>query len=351
MQKIRIGINGFGRIGRMIFRASLERDDMEVVGINDLSGIGYIAYLTKYDSVHGRLKASVRTSTDHLIINNTPVRITSEPDPLKIGWDALNVDFVIDATGRFLSNEKAKAHLKAGAKKVVLSAPPEDNTPMFVYGVNHHTYNHEQIVSNASCTTNCLAPIAKILNDKYGIKEGLMTTIHPVTGSQKVVDGVSSRDFRSGRSGLANIIPYKTGAAKSIGKVIPELSGKLTGICFRIPTLDVSAIDLSVELNTPTSYTDICQTIKQASKDSMQDIIAYVNDELVSSDFLGEKTPSLFDAKAGLGVSDTFFKIVAWYDNETGYSSQLLKLIRYISDADRRLISLDNTADTILQDH
>lgn len=334
MKKIRIGINGFGRIGRMIFRAALERSDMEIAGINDLLDIDYIAYLIKHDSVHGKFKYDIQIRNNQLIINNTEIRITSEKDPSRLKWNEIDTDFVIESTGRFLTHEKASAHLKAGARKVILSAPPKDHTPMFVFGVNHQSYNNETIISNASCTTNCLAPLVKVLNDRFGIKEGLMTTIHPVTVSQSITDSVSERDFRSGRAGLANIIPYRTGAAKSIGKVIPDLNGKLTGICFRIPTLDVSAIDLSVELNTSTSYDEICSVIKEQAEGEMKGIIGYLNTDIVSSDLLGETIPSLFDANAGTEVSDRFFKIIAWYDNETGFSNQLLNMIKYISDTE-----------------
>lgn len=347
MKKIRIGINGFGRIGRMIFRAALERSDMEIAGINDLLDINYIAYLIKHDSVHGKFKYDIKIQNNQLIINDTSIRITSEKDPSRLKWNELNIDFVVEATGRFLTHEKAQAHLEAGAGKVILSAPSEDNTPMFVYGVNHQDYANEPIISNASCTTNCLAPLVKIINDRFGIKEGLMTTIHPVTISQNLTDGYSKRDFRAGRAGLTNIIPYRTGAAKSIGRIIPELNEKLTGICFRIPTLDVSAIDLSVELSTPASYDEICTLIKEQSLGDMKGIIGYLDSDVVSSDLLGEKTPSLFDAKAGLAVSDTFFKIIAWYDNETGFSNQLLNMIRYISDSDLRKENAKRSASSL----
>lgn len=331
MSLIRIGINGFGRIGRMIFRAALERTDLEVVGINDLLSIEYIAYLLKYDSVHGALKYPVEVRNHELFVNGKRIRVTTEKDPVNLKWNDLNIDYVVEATGKFLTREKAEKHLISGAKMVVLSAPSEDNTPMFVCGVNLEHYNGEKIISNASCTTNCLAPIVHILEKYIGIAEGLMTTIHPITGTQKVVDSYSKRDYRAGRSGLNNIIPYHTGAAKSIGRIIPELADKLSGICLRIPTLDVSAIDLSIRLKKRTSIYDICQIIKHASENEMAGTIKYIDDYVVSSDFLGEKTPSLFDAKASLQVSDEYFKLIAWYDNETGYSNKLLDLISYTS--------------------
>ncbi|MGL5689590.1 MAG: type I glyceraldehyde-3-phosphate dehydrogenase [Bacteroidales bacterium] len=324
-----MGINGFGRIGRMIFRAALERPDLEVVAINDLLSLEYIAYLLKYDSVHGSLKYPIEILKNKLYVNGKYIRVTNEKDPAHLNWGELNIDYAIEATGKFLTKEKAEGHLRAGAKMVILSAPSEDNTPMFVCGVNLERYKGEKIISNASCTTNCLAPIAHVLEKHIGIEEGLMTTIHPITGTQKVVDSYSKRDYRAGRSGLSNIIPYHTGAAKSIGRIIPELTNKLTGICLRIPTLDVSAIDLSVRLKKQTSLDNICQIIKHASENEMAGIIKYIDEEVVSSDFLGEKTPSVFDARASLQISDEYFKLIAWYDNEIGYSNKLLDLIRY----------------------
>lgn len=329
MSLIRISINGFGRIGRMIFRAALERRDLEVVAINDLLSLEYIAYLLKYDSVHGSLTYPIEIIKNRLYVNGKYIRVTNEKNPVNLRWNDIDIDYVVEATGLFLTREKAEKHLIAGAKMVVLSAPSEDNTPMFVCGVNLERYAGEKIISNASCTTNCLAPITHVLEKYIGVEEGLMTTIHPITGTQKVVDTYSKRDYRAGRSGLSNIIPYHTGAAKSIGRIIPELTNKLTGICLRIPTLDVSAIDLSVRLKKQTSLDNICQIIKHASENEMAGIIKYVDDEVVSSDFLGEKTPSIFDARASLQISNKYFKLIAWYDNEIGYSNKLLDLIRY----------------------
>ncbi len=335
MGKIRIGINGFGRIGRMILREALKRDDIKVVGINDLLGIENIAYLLKYDTPHHRINDEIYIDKDLLIISGNAIRITSECNPANLRWDDVNAEFVIDATGRFLTRDLAKLHIDAGAQFVVMSAPSKDETPMFVCGVNHDCYAGEQIVSNASCTTNCLAPISKVLNDEFGIVEGLMTTIHPVTATQKTVDSVSTRDYRAGRAANANIIPYTTGAAKSIERIIPSLRGKLTGICFRIPTLDVSAIDLTVKLANEVSMTDICSTIKNASETCFKDIIGYTEDLVVSSDFMGDIRPCIFDAKASVALNDSFVKIVAWYDNEIGYSNQLLDLILYIKRKNR----------------
>lgn len=338
MHNIRIGINGFGRIGRMIFRACLERCDLEVVGINDILSIEQVIYLLKYDTVHHTLKYNIMSEDNNLIINGHKIRVTQIQDPANLRWNEINVDYVVESTGKFLTYDLAKKHLNAGASKVVLSAPAEDNTPMFVSGVNLDKYIGQRIISNASCTTNCLAPIAYILHKHFGIQEGLMTTVHPVTGSQKVVDSYSKRDYRAGRSGLANIIPYHTGAAKSIGKIIPELEGKLTGICFRVPTLDVSVIDFSVKLKQNTCYEEICKVIKDASETSMSDIIGYEDEEMVSSDFLDQTKTSYFDATSGVSVSDSFFKIIAWYDNEIGYSNKLLDLIKYTYTYDQKIV-------------
>lgn len=330
MGEIRIGINGFGRIGRMILREALKRDDIKVVGINDLLGIDYIAYLLKYDTPHHQLKDEIYIDKDLLIISGNVIRVTSECNPADLRWDDINAEFVIDATGRFLTRDLAQLHIDAGAQFVVMSAPSKDETPMFVCGVNLDSYAGERIVSNASCTTNCLAPITKVLNDEFGIQEGLMTTIHPVTATQKTVDSFSKRDYRAGRAAYANIIPYTTGAAKSIGRIIPSLKGKLTGICFRIPTLDVSAIDLTVKLTKKVAMADVCCALKNASETSFKDIIAYTEDLAVSSDFMGETRPCVFDAKASIALNDSFVKIIAWYDNEIGYSNQLLDLILYM---------------------
>lgn len=331
MEKIKIGINGLGRIGRMILRAALEREDIEVVGINDLSKIDDLIYLLKYDTPHGPINNEIHREKDLLVVSGKSIRVTSEPNPMNLKWNEVDATFVIDATGLFLTSECAKLHLYAGAKFVVMSAPPKDETPMFVCGVNLKSYSGEQIVSNASCTTNCLAPLAKVLNDQFGILEGLMTTIHPVTATQCTVDSFSKRDYRAGRASGTNIIPYTTGAAKSIGKVIPDLNGRLTGICFRIPTLDVSAIDLTVKLNIPASMEDIRVAIKTAAETNFKGIIGYTQDLVVSSDFMGEKRPCVFDAKASIALNDSFVKIIAWYDNEIGYSNKLLDLIRYIN--------------------
>ena len=314
----------------MILRAALERDDVEVVGINDLSKIDDLIYLIKYDTPHGPINDAIHREKDLLVVSGKSIRVTSEPNPVNLKWDEVGAAFVIDATGRFLTSECAKLHLHAGAKFVVMSAPPKDETPMFVCGVNLKSYSGEQIVSNASCTTNCLAPLAKVINDQFGILEGLMTTIHPVTATQCTVDSFSKRDYRAGRASGTNIIPYTTGAAKSIGKVIPDLNGRLTGICFRIPTLDVSAIDLTVKLNMPASMEDIRVAIKTASETNFKGIIGYTEDLVVSSDFMGEKRPCVFDAKASIALNDSYVKIIAWYDNEIGYSNKLLDLIRYI---------------------
>lgn len=331
MEKIKIGINGLGRIGRMILRAALEREDIEVVGINDLSKIDDLIYLLKYDTPHGPINNEIHREKDLLVVSGKSIRVISEPNPMNLKWNEVDATFVIDATGLFLTSECAKLHLHAGAKFVVMSAPPKDETPMFVCGVNLKSYSGEQIVSNASCTTNCLAPLAKVLNDQFGILEGLMTTIHPVTATQCTVDSFSKRDYRAGRASGTNIIPYTTGAAKSIGKVIPDLNGRLTGICFRIPTLDVSAIDLTVKLNIPASMEDIRVAIKTAAETNFKGIIGYTEDLVVSSDFMGEKRPCVFDAKASIALNDSFVKIIAWYDNEIGYSNKLLDLICYIN--------------------
>jgi len=330
LMTIKVGINGFGRIGRFVFRAAIERNDIEIVGINDLIDIDYMAYMLKYDSTHGRFKGSVEVVDGQLVVNGKTVRVTAERDPENLQWDAIDVDVVIESTGLFLTDETARKHIKAGAKKVVLSAPSKDATPMFVCGVNHHEYKGQDIVSNASCTTNCLAPIAKVLNDNWGIKDGLMTTVHATTATQKTVDAPSGKDWRGGRGAAQNIIPSSTGAAKAVGKVIPELNGKLTGMAFRVPTPDVSVVDLTVNLKNPASYDDICAAMKAASQGELKGILGYTEDAVVSTDFVGETCTSVFDAKAGIALTDTFVKVVSWYDNEIGYSNKVLDLASFI---------------------
>ena len=328
---IKVGINGFGRIGRLVMRAALERDNIDVVAINDLLDLDYIAYMFKYDSTHGRYPGSVEVVDGGLQIDGKFIRVTNERNPEALAWDAVGTDVVVEATGLFLTEETAQQHITAGAKKVVLSAPSKDHTPMFVMGVNHDEYAGQTIVSNASCTTNCLAPLAKVINDNFGIKEGLMTTVHATTATQKTVDGPSAKDWRGGRGAGQNIIPSSTGAAKAVGKVIPELNGKLTGMAFRVPTPDVSVVDLTVTLNTPASYEQICATIKEASQTYMKGIMDYTEDAVVSNDFIGDKHTSIFDASAGIALSDTFVKLVSWDDNEMGYSNKVLDLVTHIS--------------------
>ena len=328
---IKVGINGFGRIGRMVFRASVARDDMEVVAINDLLEVDYLAYMLKYDSVHGRFQGEVSTRDGKLIVNGKEIRVTAETDPSKLAWGDVGADVVVESTGIFLTSESAQGHIDAGAKKVVMSAPSKDDTRMFVMGVNDDSYDGEVFVSNASCTTNCLAPIAKVLNDNFGIKRGLMTTVHAATATQKTVDGPSKKDWRGGRGILENIIPSSTGAAKAVGKVIPELNGKLTGMAFRVPTSDVSAVDLTVELDKEASYEDICKVMKETSEGSMKGILGYTEDKVVGTDFRGESCTSVFDAGAGIQLDGTFVKVVAWYDNEWGYSNKVLDLVARIS--------------------
>ncbi|MBL4910040.1 MAG: type I glyceraldehyde-3-phosphate dehydrogenase [Alteromonadaceae bacterium] len=327
---IKVGINGFGRIGRFVFRAAVERNDIEVVGINDLIDIDYMAYMLKYDSTHGRFKGTVEVVDGSLIVNGKTVRVTAERDPMNLQWDAIDVDVVVESTGLFLTDETARKHIKAGAKKVVLSAPSKDATPMFVCGVNQNEYHGQDIVSNASCTTNCLAPIAKVLNDNWGIKDGLMTTVHATTATQKTVDAPSGKDWRGGRGAAQNIIPSSTGAAKAVGKVIPALNGKLTGMAFRVPTPDVSVVDLTVNLEKPASYDEICQAMKNAAQGELKGILGYTEDAVVSNDFVGETCTSVFDAKAGIALTDTFVKVVSWYDNEIGYSNKVLDLASFI---------------------
>lgn len=328
---IKVGINGFGRIGRFVFRASVERDDIEVVGINDLIDVDYMAYMLKYDSTHGRFKGDVEVKDGNLVVNGKTVRVTAERNPEDLKWDAIGADVVVESTGLFLTDETARKHITAGAKKVVMSAPSKDDTPMFVCGVNLDAYTGQDIVSNASCTTNCLAPIAKVLNDRWGIKDGLMTTVHATTATQKTVDGPSVKDWRGGRGASQNIIPSSTGAAKAVGKVIPALNGKLTGMAFRVPTPDVSVVDLTVNLEKSATYEEICHAMKEASQNELKGILGYTEDEVVSNDFVGEICTSVFDAKAGISLTDTFVKVVSWYDNEIGYSNKVLDLVAHIA--------------------
>ena len=325
----KIGINGFGRIGRFVFRASTKRDDIEVVAINDLLPVDYMAYMLKYDTMHGQFDGTVDYDLEksELIVNGKHIRVTACRDPKEINWGAVEAEYVVESTGLFLTEEKAQAHIEAGAKYVVMSAPSKDATPMFVVGVNDKTYAGQKFVSNASCTTNCLAPIAKVLNDKWGITDGLMTTVHSTTATQKTVDGPSMKDWRGGRAASGNIIPSSTGAAKAVGKVIPELNGKLTGMSMRVPTLDVSVVDLTVNLAKPATYEEICAAMKEASEGELKGILGYTEDAVVSSDFLGDTRTSIFDAKAGIALTDTFVKVVSWYDNEIGYSNKVLDLI------------------------
>ncbi len=328
---IKIGINGFGRIGRFVFRAACERNDIEVVGINDLLDAEYMAYMLKYDSTHGQFKGTVEVQDGQLIVNGKTIRVTAERDPAALAWDAIQAEVVVEATGLFLTDETARKHITAGAKKVVLSAPSKDDTPMFVMGVNHDTYAGQEVVSNASCTTNCLAPLAKVLNDNFGIVDGLMTTVHATTATQKTVDGPSAKDWRGGRGASQNIIPSSTGAAKAVGKVIPELNGKLTGMAFRVPTADVSVVDLTVNLAKPATYEQICTAMKSASEGELKGIMGYTEDAVVSQDFIGDTRTSVFDATAGIALTDTFVKLVSWYDNEIGYSNKVLDLVAHIS--------------------
>ena len=328
---ILIGINGFGRIGRLVMRAAAAREDIEVVAINDLLDTDYIAYLLKYDSTHGLFDGEIKVDNNNLVVNGKNIRITSERDPASLKWNDVDVDVVVESTGLFLTKDTAAKHIEAGAKKVVMSAPSKDDTPMFVMGVNHDSYEGQEIVSNASCTTNCLAPLAKVLNDKFGIVDGLMTTVHATTATQKTVDGPSMKDWRGGRGAGQNIIPSSTGAAKAVGKVIPELNGKLTGMAFRVPTPNVSVVDLTVNLATPTSYENICAAMKEASEGELKGIMSYTEDAVVSNDFIGNANTSIFDATAGIALTDTFVKVVSWYDNEWGYSNKVLDLVAHIS--------------------
>ena len=331
MSKIKIGINGFGRIGRLVFRAAMAKDNVEVVGINDLISVEYMAYMLRYDTMHGQFKGTIEVKDGNLVVNGQSIRVTAEKDPANLKWNEVGAEYVVESTGLFLTKEKAEAHIKAGAKRVVMSAPSKDDTPMFVMGVKNDTYKGEAIISNASCTTNCLAPIAKVLNDKFGMVEGLMTTVHSTTATQKTVDGPSMKDWRGGRAASGNIIPSSTGAAKAVGKVIPSLNGKLTGMSLRVPTLDVSVVDLTCTLAKDATYDEICAAMKAASEGELKGILGYTEDAVVSSDFLGDPRTSIFDAKAGIQLSPRFVKVVSWYDNEWGYSNKVLELIEYTS--------------------
>ena len=330
---IKVGINGFGRIGRLVFRAAQNRDDIQVVGINDLLDVDYIAYMLKYDTIHGQFKGTVDVKDGNLVVNGNTIRVSAERNPADLKWDAVGAEYVVESTGLFLTKEKAQAHVDAGAKYVVMSGPSKDDTRMYVYGVNQKTYTKgEQFVSNASCTTNCLAPIAKVLNDKFGIIEGLMTTVHSTTATQKTVDGPSSKDWRGGRAASGNIIPSSTGAAKAVGKVIPELNGKLTGMSLRVPTLDVSVVDLTVRLAKETTYAEICAAMKEASEEGdLKGVLGYTNEDVVSSDFIGDPRTSIFDEKAGIQLSPSFVKVLSLYDNEWAFSVKLLDLIAHMA--------------------
>ncbi|MFA8436965.1 MAG: type I glyceraldehyde-3-phosphate dehydrogenase [Marinifilaceae bacterium] len=331
MSKIKIGINGFGRIGRFVFRQAIAKGNIEVVAINDLIDVDYMAYMLKYDSTHGRFNGEVEVKDGKLIVNGNEVRVTAERNPADINWGAVGAEYVVESTGLFLTKETAQGHIDAGAKKVVMSAPSKDDTPMFVMGVNNTEYSNDMnFVSNASCTTNCLAPVAKVLNDKFGIIEGLMTTVHATTATQKTVDGPSMKDWRGGRGAGQNIIPSSTGAAKAVGKVIPALNGKLTGMSFRVPTPDVSVVDLTVRLEKGTTYEEICAAMKEASENELKGILGYTEDAVVSNDFTGDARTSIFDAGAGIQLSPNFVKVVSWYDNEMGYSTKVCELIEYM---------------------
>ena len=329
---IKVGINGFGRIGRNVLRSALQNfSDIEVVAINDLLEPDYLAYMLKYDSVHGRFDGQVKVEGNTLVVNGKKIRLTAERDPANLKWDEVGADVVIESTGLFLDKASAQKHIDAGAKKVIMSAPSKDDTPMFVFGVNHASYAGQAIISNASCTTNCLAPLAKVIHDKWGIKRGLMTTVHAATATQKTVDGPSNKDWRGGRGILENIIPSSTGAAKAVGVVIPELNKKLTGMAFRVPTPNVSVVDLTVELNKAATYEQICDALKAASQGALKGVLAYTEEKVVSTDFIGEACTSIFDAEAGIALDDTFVKLVAWYDNEWGYSNKVLEMVRVMS--------------------
>ena len=331
MAKIKVGINGFGRIGRLVFRVAINNPDFEIVGINDIIDVDYMAYMLKYDTIHGQFKDPIDIRDGKLVVNGHAIRVTAERDPANLKWGDVGAEYVVESTGLFLDRPKAEAHLKAGAKRVVMSAPSKDDTPMFVLGVNHKSYTRDiDMVSNASCTTNCLAPVAKVLNDKFGIVEGLMTTVHSTTATQKTVDGPSMKDWRGGRAASGNIIPSSTGAAKAVTKVIPSLKGKLTGMSFRIPTLNVSVVDLTCRLEKSTTYEEICAAMKAASEGELKGILGYTEDKVVSSDFIGDPRASIFDAGAGIMLNPNFVKVVSWYDNEWGYSNKVVELIAYM---------------------
>jgi glyceraldehyde 3-phosphate dehydrogenase len=332
MGKIKVGINGFGRIGRLVFRAAVEeRSDIEIVGINDLISVEYMVYMLRYDTIHGQFKGSIEVKDGKLVVNGQAIRVTAEKDPANLKWGEVGAEYVVESTGLFLTKEAAQKHIDAGAKRVVMSAPSKDDTPMFVCGVNHATYQGEAIVSNASCTTNCLAPLAKVIHDSFGIVEGLMTTVHATTATQKTVDGPSAKDWRGGRAAAGNIIPSSTGAAKAVGKVIPSLNGKLTGMSLRVPTLDVSVVDLTCRLEKAASYDEIKAAVKKAADGELKGVLGYTEDDVVSSDFIHEKRTSVFDAKAGISLNPNFVKLVAWYDNEWGYSNKVLELIAHMA--------------------
>ena len=334
---IKVGINGFGRIGRMVFRASVNHPDIEIVGINDLCPADYLAYMLKYDTMHGKFQGEVSSTENAIVVNGKQIPVYAERNPSDIPWGELGAEYVVESTGLFLTKEKAQGHIDAGAKKVIMSAPSKDDTPMFVCGVNLDKYTSDMtFVSNASCTTNCLAPIAKVLNDNFGITDGLMTTVHSTTATQKTVDGPSLKDWRGGRAASGNIIPSSTGAAKAVGKVIPSLNGKLTGMSMRVPTLDVSVVDLTVNLAKPATYAEICDAMKKASEGELKGILGYTDEDVVSSDFLGDPRTSIFDAKAGIALTDTFVKVVSWYDNEMGYSNKVLDLIEHMYSVDHK---------------
>jgi len=337
MSKIKIGINGFGRIGRLVFRAAQNFDNVEIVAINDLIDVEYMAYMLKYDTIHGQFKGTIDVKDGKLIVNGKAIRVTAEKNPADLKWKDVGAEYIVESTGLFLDKEKVKGHIEAGAKKVLMSAPSKDDTPMFVMGVNHNKYTKDMnFISNASCTTNCLAPVAKVLNDKFGIVEGLMTTVHATTATQKTVDGPSAKDWRGGRAAAGNIIPSSTGAAKAVGKVIPELNGKLTGMAFRVPTLNVSVVDLTCRLQKPASYEEIKKAMKAAAEGELKGVLAYTEDDVVSSDFIGDYHTSIFDAKAGISLNDNFVKIISWYDNEMGYSAKVVEMIQYMYSVDNK---------------
>ena len=331
MNKINIAINGFGRIGRLVFRAAINNPNINIVGINDLIDANYMSYMLRYDTTHGRFNGEVSLDGKDLIVNGNKIRVTSERDPSNLKWNEINADYIVESTGLFLTEDSAKGHITSGAKKVIMSAPSKDDTPMFVMGVNNSSYSSDMdFVSNASCTTNCLAPMAKVLHDNFGIESGLMTTVHAATASQKIVDGPSMKDWRGGRAAFSNIIPSSTGAAKAVGKVIPSLNGKLTGMAFRVPTVDVSVVDLTVNLSKETNYEEICSAMKNASENELKGVLGYTDEAVVSTDFLGDSRTSIFDSEAGIMLNNKFVKLVSWYDNEWGYSSKVIELIEYM---------------------